>query len=84
MSLIFRYVTNEVPPNFTPDPDMPADAKEIKFNYIITYTVALDKDGKLKIDPHQYHKDPKYLLSYSASGEEHIAAPPRAILISEL
>lgn len=84
MSLIFRYVTNEVPPNFTPDPDMPEDAKEIKFHYMITYTVALDKDGKLKIDPQQYHKDSKYLLSYKGPGIEAIAGPPAAKLISEL
>lgn len=80
----YRYVTAEVPENFKPDPDMPSDATDILFHYLIDYVPAIDSNGDFVFDVSNYQQAPDYLSSYKAPRIESIVAPARAKLIQNL
>ncbi|SPU38678.1 Uncharacterised protein [Lysinibacillus capsici] len=87
IQLFFRYVTTEVPEDYQPEPDMPADAKDIKFHYDITYSPVLDENGEFVFSSdtfHLYKSNDSIRVSYKASGIEAIVAPNTAVLVNEI
>ncbi|WP_155592246.1 hypothetical protein [Lysinibacillus cavernae] len=83
IQLFFRYVTTEVPADYKPEPDMPSDAKDVKFHYDIIYSPVLDENGEFVFNSNTFKKD-QFRVSYKAVGIEAIVAPNTAVLVNEI
>jgi len=83
----FRYVTMEVPEDYKYEPDMPNDARDVKFHYDITYSPVLDEKGEFIFNSDTFHlfkKNQSIRVSYKAVGIEAIVAPSSAVLVNEI
>lgn len=83
IQLYFRYVTTEVPEDYKPDPDMPSDARDVKFHYDITYSPVLDENGEFVFNSDTFKTD-HFRVSYKSVGKEAIVAPNTAVLVNEI
>jgi len=87
IQLFFRYVTTEVPEDYKYEPDMPNDARDIKFHYDITYSPVLDEKGEFIFNSDTFHlfkNNQSIRVSYKAVGIEAIVAPSSAVLVNEI
>ncbi|MDN4494450.1 hypothetical protein [Ureibacillus aquaedulcis] len=83
----FRYVTTDAPEDYNPEPDMPSDARDIKYHYMITYSPVLDESGEFVFSSDTFHlarNNQSILVSYIAEGIEAIVAPSSAVLVNEI
>ena len=83
IQLTFRYVTTEVPKEYKPEPDMPSDARDVKFHYEIIYSPVLDENGEFVFNSGTF-KNNRFLVSYIAEGIERIVARSSAVLVNEI